>query len=597
MKKYLIDRSVHFLGGAAFLLLVLQLPAGAQTSDPQSGAPLSRAPRSRSPLFGAPSQSDTAGNHALGQDVTRPYGEYRYVPQKNLYQQTTIGDSIGDLRQGTRDVLAPVSNINRYTSWTLYSATDSYFLGTSLGLNLGIPAFGVQLGSGYSGIQNNRLTMIAGPLVVDSIYAGYGLIYTDIQGNYPGISSLPPNGWAQIVWTSFRATLVLGDSLAISINPYLYWLPDKGEFGWAIPGPMAGLMLPQFGARALFQGVWKKEWNNWRLVVTDQFTPYIQPYNLWDVYVNANQSWGDLSPVERVGRYGVGYGSGAINSYDPNARFGINNDHWSGLNGYYNIIGARLFGRHGNATQSMFYLDRVDAWGKNFNTLYSALNGGAYIRNGDPYFTSYAGYNFSTRSPFFNTTINWAVAGFRKSLTNFLTTYAEGGYYWLTGEGPNYKGWTALVGIQNRLGPRTYQYAEVGRRVYQPFNAPIGLEDFAEYRLVHLLGGRINTTAYAGVSKRYLQFNKQTTQQIQYAGIMMSTNISPRIGSFASAGWEKISIPNSAIEWTQWTYRSGLTYAISNTVNAQAFYQYLDFHGNTYGYTEHYLYLGASKSF
>jgi len=77
----------------------------------------------------------------------------------------------------------------------------------------------------------------------------------------------------------------------------------------------------------------------------------------------------------------------------------------------------------------------------------------------------------------------------------------------------------------------------------------------------------------------------------------MSTNISTRIGSFASAGWENITLPNNGIEWSQWTYRAGLTYAMSSTVNSQLFYQYLDFHGNTYSYTEHYLYLGVSKSF
>lgn len=519
------------------------------------------------------------------------------MPQKGLYRDVTFGDVVEDFNQFLSGVYGSVNNINRYTRWTAFSSLGDFSYMAQGGIaGFALPGIGLAWGSPYSN-PSGHFRMYAGPVLLDNFYAGYGAIYTDIYGQFPGIELLPPDDrWAHIVWLSFRATVVLGDSLALSLQPYLYWLPNEGRVGWSIPGPMGGMMLPNFAGSALFQAAWTKQWENYRFVLYDQFTPFIHPYNVWDIFLNGTIAWGDMSPIERVGRYGVGYGSGDFANYDPQARFRLRNEEWDGLGGFYNVAGARAFGRHGHATQSMLYFDRVDVWDRDFRSIYAGITGGAYVRTGDPTFTSYAGYNFASAEPY-NNWIHWVAVGARKQLTSYLAAYGEAGYYWMTGAA-RYEGWTALVGIQQRLGYRTYHSLEVGRRVYKPLASAPGLEDYMEYRLTHQLGMRTNILGFAGISERRINMNMENDQVIKYAGVMMTTKITQRINNFASAGWERIENESNAMIIDRWTYRLGLMYAISESVQSQCFYQYEDVHTNlTTNYSEHYLYLGISKRF
>ncbi|MBE2287150.1 MAG: hypothetical protein IAE77_27090 [Prosthecobacter sp.] len=543
---------------------------------------------------------ESSGNEdgGLAADVARPYGQYQYMPQKGLYRDVTFGDVAEDFRQLVGGVYGSIDNLNRYTSWSMFSTLGDFTYLTKAGVGgFALPGIGVSWGSPYDH-GSGDFRMYAGPLLLDNFYAGFGAIYSDINGSFPGIQNLPPDDrWAYIVWLSFRATLILGDSLALSLQPYIYWLPNEGRVGWALPGPMGGMMLPNFATSALLQVAWTKDIGNWKFVVYDQFTPFIYPYNIWDVFVNATVSWGDLSPIDRVGRYGVGYGSGNVSSYDPTARFRTRNDGWDGLAGYYNIAGARASAQLGLSTQSLLYFDRVDVWDRDFKSIYAGITGGAYIRSGAPTFLAYAGYNFASAEPY-DSFLHWSVAGVRKQLTSYLAGYVEAGYYWTTGNNAGYEGWTALIGIQQRLGYRTYQMAEIGRRVYKPIAAIPGLEDYAEYRVTHQLGARTNLLGFAGVSERHSDALVEGDQVIKYAGLMTTTKITSRINNFASAGWERIEIESNSLIMDRWTYRLGLMYAVTQTVQSQCFYQYEDVHTNlTTNYSEHYLYLGISKRF
>lgn len=545
-----------------------------------------------------PRSRATPGDYALGQDVARPYGEYQYIPQRGVYNEVAIADVTEDFQAGLRAAGGVAYQINRYTGWSSSSSLGGFSLDLRAGIGgFGLPSLGVGWGSDYAGIDSGGLAIVAGPVVLDRFYAGMGAIYTDLNGYYPGREQLAPDDrWTYIMWLSFRSTLFLGESITISLQPFFYWLPTTGEVGWGLPAPMAGMMLPQLGTVGLFNLTWTKEVANWKYILYDQFSPLLGGLNIWDVNANFNSTWGDLSPIDRVGRYAVGYGAGEMTQYDPRVSLGLRDDMWQGSEIYYNILGGRAYGRHGYRTNSMFYIDRFDSWDKSFKHGFAGISGGAYIKSGDQFLSTYAGYNFISSEPF-DQFINWAVVGVRKQLSPTMMSYAQAGYYWIAGPGKGDEGWTAMLGLQQRLALRTSHGAEVGRRVYRPINSAPGIEDYAEYRFIHQFGIRSNFLAFYGISQRHLTSNIENDYSFKYGGGMLTTHVTDRIDAFMTSSWEEVDDEASNQIINRWIHRLGLMYALSETTSSNCFYQYEDVHGSTRNYSEHFIYLGVTKRF
>jgi hypothetical protein len=540
----------------------------------------------------------SSANHFIAQDVTRSYGDYRYLPQKGLYKDTTIRDAIEDVGSGISDAGSFINGINRYTSWTQYGSSGDFSWSIPAGIvGIGLPSVGATWGSPYVESNSGYLSFRAGPLLLDNFYAGIGAIYSDINGELPGRDQFPPDDrWMQMVWLSFRTSFAIGDSIGVSIQPFMYWLPATGKVGWGLPGPLGGMMAPQqLGAMSLFQIAWNKQVGNWNLTAYDVFNPLLMPYNIWDSFLTANAAWGDLSPVERAGRYSLGYGAGDLTNYDPQGRFGVGGGDYDPLRGFYNVAGVRATGRHGYQTQSLFYFDRFDLWDKDFRDVMNTVAGGAYIRTGDASFNTYAGYNFVSAEPF-NTFLNWAVIGARKQVSHSLGVYAQGGYYWMSGAGKGDQGVLGLAGFQQRLGERTYHLLEAGRRVYRPVSTAPGIEDFVDYRIIHHLGARTTIQAVAGMSERRAQTTIENDYDVKYGGVFINSRVGTRTTVFASSGWERLEMESDNFIWQRWTHRLGLMYTLTQDIQSQCFYQYEDVHG-PYNYTEHFLYLGVSKRF
>lgn len=541
--------------------------------------------------------SHSSANHLIAQDVTRSYGDYRYLPQKGLYKDTTIRDGIEDVGSGISDAGSFINGINRYTSWTQSGSSGDFSWSIPAGITgIGLPSFGATWGNPYVDSNSGYLRFRAGPLLLDNFYAGIGAVYSDINGLLPGQDQLPPDDrWIQVVWLSFQSSLAIGDSIGVSIQPFIYWLPATGKVGWAVPGPLANILPQQFGAMSLFQIAWNKQVGNWNLAAYDVFNPMLMPYNIWDSFVTSNVYWGDLSPIERVGRYSLGYGAGDLTNYDPQGSIGGRGGDYDPMNGFYNVASLRATGRHGYQTRSLFYFDRFDFWDKDFRDEVSSVSGGAYIRTGDANFTTYAGYNFVSNEPF-NILLNWAVIGARKQVSHSLGVYAQGGYYWTSGDGKGEQGVLGLAGFQQRLGERTYQLLEAGRRVYRPVVAATGVEDYVEYRMIHHLGARTTIQALAGMSDRRAQAAIENDFDVKYGGVFINSRVGIRTSVFASSGWESMEMESDSFIWQRWTHRLGLMYTLTQDIQSQCFYQYEDVHG-PYNYTEHYLYLGVSKRF
>ncbi|OYW75808.1 MAG: hypothetical protein B7Z37_11490 [Verrucomicrobia bacterium 12-59-8] len=453
-------------------------------------------------------------------------------------------------------------------------------------------------GSAFDKNSADHLTVMLGPLLMDRFLAGYGAIYSDVSGTIPGFENLPPDDrWIHIVYLTCRASLILGD-LSISLNPFLYYLPNTGRVGWAIPGPLAGTgLISQFGTTAFSQINWYKELGRWKVSAYDQFSPFAVGGSLFNVFGGASAGWGDLSPIDRVGRYAVGYGTGDVTNYGSRSSYGGPQTPHSGVAGIYNIAGVRAFRNIGDRTMAMFYLDRFDLWDSEFNHTRASLLGGAYLKNGDQFFSSYVGYNFMTAAPW-TSAFNWAVAGVKKRLTQSLLTYAEAGYYWQSGDenAKVGKGWTALAGIQQQLGLYTNHRVEAGRRVYLPVRSSPGVENFVQYGISHRLRQRNVLSANVGITERHVISSVENDSVLKYAAVSLTTFITPRLSAITLAGWEHVEFEQSQFIQDSWQCRLSLLYALTRDIQAQAIYQYQDVHGTNH-YSEHYIYLGASKSF
>lgn len=526
------------------------------------------------------------------------YGEYRYVPQKGIYRGTTIGEAVEDFGDTFTRFGRSVTELNQYAGWSATNSDGGFSYGFGVGLHpmLGANING-QFGNPYYGTNPHSLAISLGPAILDQFTIGYGAIYTDLNGEAPGV--LNDDGWGQIVWLNARASIVLGNSISISIQPMIYWLPEEGEVGWGIPAPIAGVFLPQqFSPVSLAQIAWTKQVGAWQLSLFDQFSPYISPYSFWDTAFSANSpGWYDLSPIDRVGRYALGYGSQDPGnfSYNTSSRIGVRSESYRPLYQFYNWAGARAYRDWSPQTQSMFYFDRIDVWDDDFNHQLATISGGAYIQTGTEATRYWAGYSFASSEPYQDFLHN-ALVGASHRFSQYLSGYVQGGYYWYSGSIADH-GYMGQVGLNQQLGAHTYQNISAGRRMYHPGLQDPGIEDFVEYRFVQRLGPRTTLMAYSGLSERHVETDgPENDVTYKFAGVNLNTQFTERTFGFAIAGWESAEFEVDGFETDRWLYRLGLLSQFDHNVQMQCFYQFEDVHG-TQNFSEHLLYLGMSKSF
>ncbi len=576
---------------ALWLALAIVVVPALSSGQPMAGGQLEAV----EPQSSATSSSrDTA--RGLADDVTKSFGSYEYMPQPGIYRDLTLGDVADDFVSVMSAAGASVYNLNRYAGWIARGASGdlSWNLGGGAG-NFYPPMVGLNMGYPYTANNQGRLRFVAGPLILDSFYLGYGAIYTDLSGSFPGRQFLPDDGWAQIVWLSFRASFVLGNSIGVSIQPMLYWLPNTNEVGWGLPGPFAGLFMPQPNLGAMAEIRWAKQLGRWRIAAYDSLTPMLSQLNLWTASGWGSYQAGDLSPIDRVGRYGFGFGAGDVTSYDPQARFSSNPGDWDGLDRFMNLFGVTAYGDHGPALRSNLYFNRFDLYDRDFRGIFSAIQGGAWLRHDRQLSTFYTGYEFASGEPY-DRFMHTATVGVQKRFSPYLSGYVQGGAFWVSGDGVDQHGWLGATGFSQRIGEHTWHMVEVGRRAFQPGNQLPGIENFGQYRITHQLGSGSGITGIAGISERRQDFQTENDVVLKYAGILYNLQASDRVSLFASAGWEAGEIEAGPLEYQRWTYRFGASYLLTSSTSLQSFYQYEDVRG-TFDYTEHFLYLGAAKRF
>lgn len=529
----------------------------------------------------------------LADDVTQPFGIYHYEKQEGIYKNATAGELAQDFVSSVVSVGSLVRNINSYAGWG--SSAGGFRWNVAGGAGGAAPiGYGLGLYGEYQQNQDiNRLAFALGPLTIDGIYAGYGLIYNDVNGASRRESYAEDDQIGDILWLSARTSLVLGN-FALSVQPFVYWLPQTGEVGWGMPGPFAGMLMGAgLGAQSLAQAVWAKETGRWRLAAYDLFSPQVANYNIGQIAGGAQYFLGDLTPIDRVGRYSLGYGAGNLQNYDPTlASIPGENRTWRPQ--FFNVAGLAAYCDHSPVVQSTYYFNRIDMWDDGFQHARAIINGGAAIRASDGPNQIYSGYEFQSGNPydqFFHT----AYAGMAKQMGPNIYTYAVGRYIWITGLTNTYQTYGGAVGLRQQLGVESFHAIEAGRGVFNPGNQALGIEDYIQYRIGHQLGPRSSLQGYAGISNRRQDFVTEQDSVVRFCGAQFQWFITDRATLFASALYQDIEV-EPIQRWNSRIYTTGITHLISKTTTGNCFYQYEDTRG-TLDFTEHSLFIGISKEF
>lgn len=530
----------------------------------------------------------------LADDVTKPFGIYHYQAQEGIYQNVTAGEVAEDFLSAVLSVGSVVRNLNSYAGWANSNGDLRWSIGAGAGSGVPIGIAAGLYGEYYQGQQSNRLDFALGPISIDNIWAGYGLIYNDVNGPTRIESYAEDDKIGDIVWLSARTSLVFGN-FAFSAQPFIYWLPQTGEVGWGMPGPFAAMFGgAALGAQGMAQVVWAKEFGRWRLTAYDMFTPQLPIYNIGQAAGNWGNGvrFGDLTPIDRIGRYGLGVGAGdTVQNFNPSLYSQTGRNRYRTL--YLNSAGINAYCDHTSTLQSMYYLNRLDMWGGASGDRRTIINGGAAIKASDGSNQAFTGYEFQSGNPF-DQFFHTAYAGAGKQLGPDLYAYGLGRYIWITGSPGTYQTYGGAIGIRHQLDVNTMQALEAGRGVFNPGNQRLGIEDYILYYIGHQLGPRSRLIGFAGMSNRRQDFVTENDTVVKYCGLRNEWR-ADRTTLFAQAVYQDIEI-EPARQWTSRIYSAGASYLMSETVTSQCFYQYEDTRG-TQEFTEHSLFIGIAKQF
>lgn len=445
-----------------------------------------------------------------------------------------------------------------------------------------------------------------GPLFVDEVYAGAGLMYSEYSGDpvygaplRAGVAD--DDNWAAVIWAQVRATIYVTDRFALSFTPAVYYLPLKNDVGWGLGFPllaMGGYTQPNALLNTAFR---QPLGESLQFVMMDQFQIFHPQISLMR---NSPYYWaniGDTSPMDLAGRYQFG----GFGPYEIDAR----GDDSFALNDRFmdddqillmNRATFSLMGKHGSNVSTHLFYDRLDYWDHNFDDHQTWQTGGFQIMQSGPSFTPYARYEF-TASDHWQTHYQHAVVGAQKSFSPDLVAYAEGGWLWSSIE---YQGgtdsWVALVGARQRLGPYTWHGFDAGRTPLANFRHRY-LATYGQYYLTQTIGAKSQLTLFAQQADLdVLGGGGELERSVLTVGGILSVTLSQKSNAWLSVSYEDGDIESFKRAWQMWTYR--LTYArsLGHSTSAMCFYQYQNAASGTSSYddfSEHLLYMGVSKHF
>ncbi|MDZ4289833.1 MAG: hypothetical protein U0984_17850, partial [Prosthecobacter sp.] len=416
-------------------------------------------------------------------------GEYSYNGRH--YDPVELGGAIDDsfeAIQGAVDTVAGAAEfINRSASFGAWRAFNngSGFIGARGGLGITTPRQFLPRGA----LQRRQLSGLRfGPFYLTDTYAGAGVLYSEYQGTVRGGRAIPgeDDPWAAIVWASVGASVYVSDTFALSLRPFIYWLPLEGKIGWSGASGFFGMNNASgFIPNSLLEMAYRVPIGAWDLSVYDRFNAALARSTILDEELFYSATVRDMSAHDYAGRYALGGFGVPIADASGRANFDLNDRLFDGNRTYFrNVAGAMLNGRLGEDLQASFFYRRLDQWNEDFEHTDGWNTAGGLIVQERPWITKYAGYTMSKRDNS-DSLLQMAYAGVSAQLGPTLSADVMGGYLWMKTGTQSRESAMGRVMLQHQIGPYTNHGVIAGRTLTEPEFGASYLADFVRYYASH----------------------------------------------------------------------------------------------------------------
>lgn len=532
-------------------------------------------------------------------------GDYNYDGGAYVPTDTVINGTLETVGAVGNTIEAAQGFINNAGSFGVWRGSE--YGGAVVSAGLGLQMRGpFSSGSGlYRSNGGARINARLGPFFLDDISVGVGAIYSDLQGTPiygGGTPNASDDNWAAIVWASARFTTYVTDRFALTLTPFVYYLPLKGKVGWGVASPLGSLFGGQVGPASLMQMAYRIPIEGgFELSFWDEFRMSLPSNSLLSDSPEFSANFSDTTPIDYAGRYSFGYGG--ARDIDANGRgdFRVNDDLFDTERYYFtNAAGVNLRGNLGPSLHTMAYYNRFDVWDQDFNSHTAWNTAGALIVHEGPVFSPYALYEVSATDDN-DSVYHMAVVGVNAKLRPDLLAYAQAGWLWAEANGQeDMDSWVAQVGFRQRLGQSTFHGFDAGRAPSGSFGTRY-LTDFARYYLEQQIGPRARARLFAEQADlRSLGGASQSDRSATTVGLLAEFALSPRSALGLTASYENVDYVDIKRGYELWTYRAYYSRRFGQTVQGQVFYQYQEAGSGVSAldhFKEHLLFVGLMKQF
>ncbi len=545
------------------------------------------------------------GNDSLSHGQEYYYGGGRY---QGLSSDVLINGALDAPAAGVGAISgasAFLTQITTFGAWQGMQTPEGY-VGLSGAMGLALPnLFTNQTSISHIQKQDPYFGYRLGPFYVDQVYGGIATIYSDVQGNPPGITQagLDDDNWSAMTWLSARFTAYVTDRFAITINPWIYWLPLKNEVGWAAGGGLFGLnsyLNPQTSATIGFH----IPVGRWDFSFYDQFQAFMLQDSILseNFFVNA-QAW-DMSPVDPAGRFQFGGFGPSYVDMTGDTRLSTNDQLFRS---------DRLFFRNNayfNATTTIgtgmsfsTYYGRYDFWDDDMDHLGAWDTAGAVLAGTKGNFRPYVAYQGTTYDGW-SSSYHWLLTGAAARVNPQLLLYGNVGYLWSSSadQSRDQDSWLGTFGARHQIGPWTSHSLEGGRSVTDPEFNQRTRSDYVSYMLTHILGPRLSTSVFLMYADRqYLNENRVgRDHKIAAAGAVARIILDDKSTLSLFTAFERLRMEDIDRGWDVWTYRANYFRRIGMSTSFHMMYQYQDAGAGSQkadNFSEHLIYAGVMKQF
>ena len=332
----------------------------------------------------------------------------------------------------------------------------------------------------FRGYDPNRAHVKAGPIYLDVVSAGAGVIYSDYRSEN-GRDPFPDgedDGWLSYLDLTVRAYVRITDRFYLAAAATFFYLPGENEFGVRVANGAGPATLAYLN--------FEDEWGLWDVRGYDRFSAYLGG----DIYAEATDP-----AYERAGRYSFGF-----DDVDNRTSPYFDSDSVA----FVNEFGAQASRPVGYDWRSHFQMDRRDFWRSyDFDDHSERYHAGVlmgYEGSRLP-FSPYAAYDGYSDDEF-DSLYHTAYVGGRGRITDNLRIDGRGGYLWSTGVDPDTESWLWNAGITHDISEDTVHSLRGGQDFFaSDFSDDFTVSEFIRYDIGHQLAETLYVSGFAQLSE------------------------------------------------------------------------------------------------